>query len=99
MVFTRACSRAWGTLSLGGLLSVLLIARVPKSNIIVIAPVGRIGIFFGIGRLSALLLLLMLRLTIGLRVHFGEIRIVVLVIFATTLTAIGTIVLLLLKDD
>lgn len=85
-------SRAWGTLSL---LRVLLQARIPKRDIILIATVGCICVLLDPGgRLLGRTLLLA---TVRARIHFGEVRIVVvwLIIDATVPTARAAVLFLL----
>lgn len=89
---TGARSRAWGTLSL---LGVLLQARIPKRDIILIATVGCIWIRFstGSGQLGGSLLLV----AVWPGVDFGEVGIVVvlLIVIATISTTWPAIFLLL----
>jgi len=86
-------SRAWGTLSLGILLSILLIARIPKRDIVLITSVGGIRIFLCTRGLRALLLL-----TVSLCVHLREVWVIVLLIVTATLSTCWPVVFLLLQS-
>ena len=92
---SRITSRAWGTLSLGVLLALILglIARIPQSDIVLIAAIRCIGICSSTraaGLLLLRVLLVTVRLLIGL-LGWGEVRVVVvlaLVIRGSTASAV-----------